>query len=106
MRGSAITVIRLRRRGLRPGEIARACGVETVLDVVGPAATDAAVERLEILDGLVNDLADSLRGPGPGQWLRSGNRLLGGRRPIDVLAEGGHADVRNAVGSYTEGGFV
>src|SRR3990170_3959158 len=84
-------VAALRAYGFTQGDIAAAVGV-----------TDRAVrdwlhekplrrgneERLQALRQIVLLLDDSLSKRGVGQWFRAHHRLLGGRRPLDVLADG------------------
>lgn len=57
--------------------------------------------RLEVL------LADSLTERGVAQWLASPNRLLGGRRPSELLEEG-HGDevLAAAAESFVAGDYV
>lgn len=63
-------------------------------------------ERLRELQDIVLVLKETLTPRGVGQWLRAKNRLLDGRRPLEVLAEGHAAAVRAAAESYVEGSYV
>lgn len=63
-------------------------------------------DRLDGLREVVRVLADSLTARGVGQWLRARNRLLGGRRPLDVLHEGDQGAVLEAARSFVDGAYV
>lgn len=63
-------------------------------------------DRLAELRDVVVVLSDSLTERGVGQWLHAGNRLLGGERPIEVLAEGRFGDVRAAAQAFVDGSYV
>lgn len=63
-------------------------------------------DRLAELRDLVLLLSDSLTERGVGQWLRARNRLLEGRRPIEMLAEDRFAEVRAAAESFVDGAYV
>lgn len=63
-------------------------------------------DRLAELRDLALILSDSLSPRGVGQWLHARNRLLGGRRPLEVLAEGGADDVRRAAQAFVDGSYV
>jgi uncharacterized protein (DUF2384 family) len=92
MDDTARLIAELHRCGLTDDDIERAAGGDPDL-----------VARLH---HLVVELSDSLLRHGPGQWLRSGNRMLKGRRPIDVLADDDWSVVENAVGAFLEGAYV
>jgi hypothetical protein len=51
-------------------------------------------------------LSDSLTPRGIGQWLHARNRLLGGRRPIEVIAQEDFDSVRSAAEAFIEGSYV
>jgi broad specificity phosphatase PhoE len=51
-------------------------------------------------------LEDSLTREGIEQWLRAANRLLDGRRPIDVIDEGDTERVRQAAQAFLDGAYV
>ncbi len=63
-------------------------------------------ERLRDLREVVLILSETLTARGVGQWLSARNRLLNGRQPIDVLAEGKMEAVRDAAKAYVEGAYV
>ncbi|HEY3736409.1 MAG TPA: hypothetical protein VGL26_03125 [Jatrophihabitans sp.] len=63
-------------------------------------------DRLAQLRDLVVLLSDSLSARGVGQWLHARNRMLGGQRPIDVLAEGRFADAQAAAQAFVDGSYV
>lgn len=62
--------------------------------------------RLQDLREIVLILSDSLTPRGVGQWLHARNRLLGGDRPIDLLAAGRIDEVREAAHSFVDGAYV
>lgn len=62
--------------------------------------------RLVELRSLMLSLSDSSTTRGVAQWLRTGNRLLGGRRPIDALCGGDLRRVREAAASFIEGSYT
>jgi hypothetical protein len=102
-------VLRLRDYGLTQASIAKATGA-TVRSVRNWQGTSAIRpqndERLRQLREIVLLLRETLTPRGVGQWLNARNRLLDGRRPLDVMA-GGHADaVRDAANAYVEGAYV
>jgi hypothetical protein len=63
-------------------------------------------DRLAQLRDLVLLLSESLTPRGVGQWLRGRNRLLGGRRPVDLLAEERFDEVRQAAEAFIGGAYV
>jgi transcriptional regulator with XRE-family HTH domain len=63
-------------------------------------------DRLAQLRDLVLLLSDSLTPRGVGQWLHAKNRLLDGERPIDLLAEKRHEEVRGAAEAFIDGSYV
>lgn len=62
--------------------------------------------RLTDIRDIVLTLRDTLTERGVGQWLRARNRMLDGRRPIDVLAAGGHDEVQRAAEAFVEGTYL
>jgi hypothetical protein len=67
---------------------------------------NATYERLDGLREVVRTLADGLTPRGVGQWLHARNRLLGGRRPLDLLREGDQEAVLGAARSFADGAYV
>lgn len=63
-------------------------------------------ERLRDLRAIVLLIDDSLTDRGVGQWFRAHQRLLAGRRPLDVLAEGDVEAVRRAAEAFANGSYV
>ena len=63
-------------------------------------------ERLRELQEIILLLKETLTPRGVGQWFRAKSRLLNGRRPLEVLAEGHVEAVRAAAESYVEGSYV
>lgn len=63
-------------------------------------------DRLAELRDVVLLLSDSLTRRGVGQWLHARNRLLDGRRPLDLLHEGDVAAVRKAAQAFVDGSYV
>lgn len=63
-------------------------------------------EKLHAIRQIVLLLDDSLSRRGVGQWFRAHSRLLDGRRPLDVLAEGRYEEVRQAAASFADGAYV
>lgn len=72
----------------------------------GPSSEAWDLDRLQELRSLVLLLAESLTEAGVAQWLRAPSRLLDGRRPIDVAADGDLAAVREAAASFIEGAYL
>jgi hypothetical protein len=102
-------VLRLRDYGLTQASIAKATGA-TVRSVRNWQETSAIRpqndERLRDLREIVLLLREALTPRGVGQWLNARNRNLGGRRPIEVLADGNATEVRDAAKAYVEGAYV
>ncbi len=67
--------------------------------------SNEAMERLTELD-LIEILEDSLTRAGIEQWLRASNRLLGGRRPLDLVREGDLDEVKGAAQAFVDGGYL
>jgi hypothetical protein len=63
-------------------------------------------DRLAQLRDLVLLLSDSLTARGVGQWLHAKNRLLDGDRPVDLLVEDRHEEVRTAAEALVAGSYV
>ena len=63
-------------------------------------------DRLAQLRDLAVLLSDSLTPRGVGQWLHAENRLLDGRRPVDLLTEDRFDEARGAAESFIDGTYV
>lgn len=72
----------------------------------GTAPSSRNEDRLRELYYLASELADSLDAPGPAQWMRAPNRMLGGRKPLAVLREGHYERVLDAVNGYLHGTYL
>lgn len=59
--------------------------------------------RLDDVRDLVSLLEDSLPGEQTGRWLRARNRMLGGERPIELIAADDYARVRDAAEAFVDG---
>lgn len=99
----------LKHFGLTQKDLATATGASE-RSVRNWAATSAIrpshEERLSDVREIVLLLKDSLTERGVGQWLRARNRLLGGQRPIDLLAKGEIDRARKAAASFIDGAYV
>lgn len=99
----------LRQHGLTQAAIALATGAaeRSVRNWERTSAIRPRSEmRLRELQEIVLLLKETLSPRGVGQWLRARNRVLGGRRPIDMIAAGKVEGVRAAAKAYVEGGYV
>lgn len=63
-------------------------------------------DRLAQLRDLVLLLSDSLTERGVGQWLHAKNRVLGGERPVDLLADDRYEEVAGAAAAFVDGSYV
>jgi Protein of unknown function (DUF2384) len=63
-------------------------------------------ERLRELREVALILQDSLTPRGVGQWLRARNRLLGGRRPLELIRADAIQEVRTAAQAFVDGAYV
>lgn len=63
-------------------------------------------DRLAQLRDLVLLLSDSLTTRGVGQWLHAKNRLLDGKRPVDLLAGDRYDEVLQAAEVFVDGAYV
>ncbi|HVX21412.1 MAG TPA: hypothetical protein VHB02_08690 [Acidimicrobiales bacterium] len=98
----------LRSYGVTQGDVASVAGV-TDRAVRGWATSEIRpqrYDRLAELRDLVILLSDSLTPRGVGQWLHARNRLLDGKRPLEVLHEGRFEDVRRAAQAFIDGAYV
>jgi Protein of unknown function (DUF2384) len=64
------------------------------------------MERPKEVQEIVQILGDSLTPAGIEQWLRARNRMLGGRRPLDLIGEGDVASVKLAAKAFVDGAYV
>jgi hypothetical protein len=62
--------------------------------------TDRRIQRVTQI------LNDSLTRDGVGQWLRAPNRMLGGRRPLDLVDYGDAAKVEEAAEAFVDSTYV
>lgn len=96
-------------RALTQASIAKATGA-TVRSVRNWQETSAirpsSDERLRELREIVLLLRETLTARGVGQWLTARNRLLGGRKPLEVLAEEHAKAVSDGAKAYVEGAYV
>jgi len=101
-------VAALGRYGLTQRDIAAAAHVSerTVYAWKREHGGDRNYDRLAVVREVVLVLRDSLTDRGVGQWLRARNRLLQGRRPVEVLGEGDIEAVRRAAAAFAEGVYV
>jgi len=98
----------LREYGFTQAMIAQAIGVaeRSVRNWEKTSAIRLKNEgRLQELREIVLLLKETLTPRGVGQWFRARNRVLGGRRPIEV-ADGKIEDVKEAAKAYLEGAYV
>lgn len=100
----------LRKVGLTQRDIATAVHVtdRTIHDWAKAAVEvrSSNYDRLVDIRDVVLILRDSLTERGIKQWLRARNRMLGGRRPLEVLHDGDADAVRNAARAFSEGVYL
>jgi hypothetical protein len=63
-------------------------------------------ERLQDVRDIALILQDSLTPRGVGQWFRARNRMVGGRRPVELIREGELAKVKEAAQAFVDGAYV
>ncbi|MGH7813076.1 MAG: helix-turn-helix domain-containing protein [Candidatus Binataceae bacterium] len=63
-------------------------------------------ERLRELREIALVLKETLTPRGVSQWLSARNRILGGRRPVEVMAAGDAKAVLRAAAAYVDGAYV
>lgn len=102
-------VTALRGYGFTQADVARAVGVSD--RAVRSWSHETTLrrrheEQLQTLRHIVLLLGDSLTPRGVGQWFRAHNRTLGGRRPLDVLADGDADAVRRAAAAFADGAYL
>ena len=98
----------LRRCDLTGREIAVAVGVSDRAVrgwLQGGRAVERHAQTLYHLRATAMILRDGLTLSGVGHWFRSPNRLLGNRRPLDVIASDPKR-VADAAAAFAEGAFV
>ena len=64
------------------------------------------MENRPAMVDIMQILEDSLTAEGIEQWLRAANRLLDGRRPVDLIDEGDTESVRQAAQAFLDGAYV
>jgi len=99
----------LSRVGFTQKQIANATGA-TDRSVRNWAATGAIRpaydERIRELTEISLLLSETAAPRGVTQWLNAKNRLLGNKRPVDLIAEGRADEVRAAAESFVAGDYV
>jgi predicted transcriptional regulator len=99
----------LTRVGFTQKQIANATGA-TDRSVRNWATTGAIRptydERIRELSEISLLLSETMTARGVTQWLNARNRLLGGERPVDLIARGEADRVRKAAESFVEGAYV
>ncbi|MBA3878064.1 MAG: DUF2384 domain-containing protein [Anaerolinea sp.] len=63
-------------------------------------------ERIRELSEISMLLSETMTARGITQWFSARNRLLGGQRPIDLIARDDAEAVRRAAASFVEGAYV
>ncbi len=63
------------------------------------------MERLTEPD-VIEIFEDSLTCVGIEQWFRASNRILGGRRPLELIRGGDLDKVKEAAQAFVDGGYV
>ncbi len=98
----------LRVYGLTQAEVGSVTGVSdrAVRAWASSAIQPVRYDRLAELRDLVLLLSDSLTPRGVGQWLHAQNRLLGGERPLHLVAAGRLDEVRQAAQAFIDGSYV
>ncbi|MCW2844471.1 MAG: hypothetical protein JWN22_2387 [Nocardioides sp.] len=102
-------VIGLQRHGIEQSVIAEATSTDprSVYSwKVGSSPRRPRYDRLAALRDVVTALDGSLTNKGIAQWLQAKNRYLDGRRPVEVLADGGTDQVLQAAHAYAEGVYL
>lgn len=98
----------LRRYGVSQADVGSVTGVSdrAVRGWTSSRIRSDRYDRLADLRDIALVLSDSLSPRGVGQWLHARNRLLAGRRPLEVLADGAIEDVRQAAQAFVDGSYV
>jgi transcriptional regulator with XRE-family HTH domain len=95
--------------GLTEAELSKVLGADIrsvrrwASDKQDAAPRSAHGERIDDLRDLVELLGETLPDEQIARWLRARNRLLGGERPLGVLAQRGYSRVREAAESFVDG---
>lgn len=93
--------------GITQAELAKAVGatVRTVQNWTSGTARPRgkSAERLLDISQIVEALSEVYRGEGIHIWLRSRNRNLDGRRPLELLADGAFEEVLGEVDNIARG---
>jgi transcriptional regulator with XRE-family HTH domain len=95
--------------GLTEAELHQAVGADErtirrwASDADAPAPQRRHAERIDDLRDLSELLGETLLDEHIGRWLRVRNRLLGGGRPLELLAQGNYNSVREAAEAFVSG---
>lgn len=95
----------LRRYGVSQADVGTVTGVtdRAVRAWATSTIRPDRYDRLADLRDIALLLSDSLTPRGVGQWLHARNRLLDGRRPLELLGSGSVDDVRQAAQAFVDG---
>lgn len=98
----------LKHYGVSQAEVGTVAGVSdrAVRNWASAGIRPQRYDKLSELRDLVLLLSDSLTPRGTGQWLHARNRLLGGARPLELLASGRAEEVRRAAQAFVDGSYV
>jgi transcriptional regulator with XRE-family HTH domain len=98
----------LKPYGVTQSDIAAATGVSdrAVRGWQSSVIRPERYDRLSELRDIVLLLSETLTPRGVGQWLHARNRLLGGKRPVELLKRGKVEDVRRAAAAFADGSYV
>ena len=98
----------LRSYGISQGDVGAVTGVSdrAVRGWGSSQIRPDRYDRLADLRDVALILSGSLSPRGVGQWLHARNRLLAGRRPLEVLAAGSVEEVRQAAQGFVDGAYV
>jgi transcriptional regulator with XRE-family HTH domain len=98
----------LKPYGVTQSDIAAATGVSdrAVRGWRSSAIRPERYDRLSELRDIVLLLSETLTPRGVGQWLHARNRLLTGKRPVELLKAGKVEEVRRAAAAFADGSYV
>ena len=98
----------LKPYGVTQSDIAAATGVSdrAVRGWRSSAIRPERYDRLSELRDIVLLLSETLTPRGVGQWLHARNRLLRGKRPVELLKLGRVEEVRRAAAAFADGSYV